>query len=273
MLVLLVLCSFLPVAANAELSAHFLDVGQGLAVIIQCDGETMIYDGGTAGKSSLIYSYLTKTLGFERIDVMIASHPHADHIGGLSGALNACSVGIIYSPVSTDDSRFDTKAFHALVKYATIQGLDFVIPSVGDTFTVGNATTVFLSPSKEYGNINDLSLVIRLQYGDVAFLFTGDAEWDAEHDMVGSGCDLSADVLCAGHHGSDTSSSYVFLREVMPKYVVISVGKNNSYGHPGEDALSRLRDVGAEVYRTDTQGTIVCWTNGSEIGISTEFPQ
>ena len=201
---------------------------------------------------------------------MIASHPHANPIGGPADALNACSIGIIYSPVAMDDDRFDTKSFRSLIKYAAIQDLDFVTPAVGNTFTIGNATALSLSPSKEYENVNDLSLAVHLQYGDVVFLFTGDAEWDAEHDMVESWYDLSADVLCVGHHGSDTSSSYVFLREVMPEYAVISVGTDNSYGHPSEDTLSRLRDVGARVYRTDTQGMVTCWTDGSEIGFSTE---
>ena len=117
---------------------------------------------------------------------------------------------------------------------------------------------------------NDLSLVVRIVYGDTSFLFTGDAEWDAEHDMVDAGLELSSTLLSIGHHGSNTSSSYVFLREVMPEYAVISVGKDNSYGHPSEDTLSRLRDVDAQVYRTDLQGTITCVSDGHSLSFETE---
>lgn len=265
---LMVACVFINTSAFAEsnLTIHFLDVGQGAAAIIQCDGEVMMFDGGSAGNSSFIYSYLQNTLGLEHIDVMVASHPHEDHIGGLSGALNACSVGTIYSPVT----EYDSKQFSSLLKYAGKQGLSLTVPAVGDTFTVGSATATFLSPAKAYANTNDLSLVVRIVYGDTSFLFTGDAEWDAEHDMVDAGHELSSTLLSVGHHGSNTSSSYVFLREVMPEYAVISVGKDNSYGHPSEDTLSRLRDVGALVYRTDLQGTITCVSNGHTLSFETE---
>lgn len=265
---LIVACVFINTSAFAEsnLTIHFLDVGQGAAAIIQCDGEVMMFDGGSAGNSSFIYSYLQNTLGIEHIDVMVASHPHEDHIGGLSGALNACSVGTIYSPVT----EYDIKTFSSLLKYAGKQGLSLTIPAVGDTFTVGSAVATFLSPAKAYDNTNDLSLVVRIVYCDTSFLFTGDAEWDAEHDMVDAGLELSSTLLSVGHHGSNTSSSYVFLREVMPEYAVISVGKDNSYGHPSEDVLSRLRDVGALVYRTDLQGTITCVSDGHTLSFETE---
>ena len=267
-MLLIVACVFINTSAFAEsnLTIHFLDVGQGAAAIIQCDGEVMMFDGGSAGNSSFIYSYLQNTLGLEHIDVMVASHPHEDHIGGLSGALNACSVGTIYSPVT----EYDSKQFSSLLKYAGKQGLSLTVPSVGDTFTIGSATATFLSPAKAYDNTNDLSLVVRIVYGDTSFLFTGDAEWDAEHDMVDAGIELSSTLLSVGHHGSNTSSSYVFLREVMPEYAVISVGKDNSYGHPSEDTLSRLRDVGALVYRTDLQGTITCNSDGHTLSFETE---
>ena len=121
-----------------------------------------------------------------------------------------------------------------------------------------------------YSNINDCSIVVRITHGNNTFLFTGDAEWDAEHDMVDSGYDLSAAVLKVGHHGSDTSSSYVFLREVMPKYAVISCGKDNSYGHPTEAVLSRLRDVSAQIFRTDLQGDVVFVSDGTTLSFGTE---
>ena len=255
------------IAASAEeLIIYFLDVGQADAAILQCGDEVMMIDGGESSDSSLIYSYLTKTLGITHIDYMIATHPHADHIGGLSGALNACSVGFVYSPVTS----YDSKQFSSLVKYTQKQGHDLTVPEVGDSFAFGDAQVQFLSPAMEYSNVNDCSIVVRITHGSNTFLFAGDAEWDAEHDMLSSGYDLSATVLKVGHHGSDTSSSYVFLREVMPKYAVISCGEGNSYGHPTEAVLSRLRDAGTQVFRTDLQGDIICVSDGNELTFAVE---
>ena len=254
------------IASAENLLVYFLDVGQADAAILQCGDEVMMIDGGESSDSSLIYSYLTKTLGITHIDYMIATHPHADHIGGLSGALNACSVGVVYSPVRS----YDSKQFSSLVKYTQKQRRDLTVPEVGDSFSFGDAQVQFLSPMKEYSNINDSSIVVRIIHGINTFLFAGDAEWEAEHDMVDSGYDLSATVLKVGHHGSDTSSSYVFLREVMPKYAVISCGEGNSYGHPTEAVLSRLRDVGAQVFRTDLQGDVVFVSDGTALSFGTE---
>lgn len=253
-------------ASGNSFEIHFIDVGQADAAVIICDNEVLMIDGGNSEDSDLIYSYLKNTLKLSHIDYMIATHPHEDHIGGLSAALNACSVGIIYSPV-TD---YDSKAFRSFKKYALLQGLDFVIPNVGDSFSLGSATVRFLSPYIEYPSMNDNSIVVRIIYGETSFLFTSDAEWDAEHDMVDSHFCLRADLIKVGHHGSNNSSSYVFLREVMPKYAVISVGKNNTYGHPSEDVLSRLQDADTEVYRTDIHGDIICTSDGQTLTFITE---
>ena len=218
------------------LTIHFIDVGQADAAVVMCGGETLMIDGGNAADSSLIYAYLTRTLGLTHIDYMIATHPHEDHIGGLPGALNACTVGTVYSPVA----EHDTQIFETLKTQAAKQGVGLTVPAVGSKFTVGTATVQFISPAKQFEDTNDWSLVVRIVYGDTSFLFTGDAGWDAEHEMVNSGYNLSANVLKVGHHGSDSSSSYVFLREVMPEYAIISVGEGNSYGHPTQAALSRL---------------------------------
>ena len=245
---------------------HFIDVGQADAAVIICDSEVLMIDGGNTGDSSLIYSYLTRTLGLEHIDYMIGTHAHEDHIGGLAGALNACTVGKVYAPVT----EYDSEAFGDFKKYVQKQGLEITVPTVGDTFYVGSATVQFLSPAHSYDDENANSIVVRIDYGRTSFLFTGDAEWVAEHDMVDSGYNLSATLLKVGHHGSDSSSAYVFLREVMPQYAVISVGAENGYGHPTDDVLSRLRDVGATVYRTDLHGDIVCYSDGRSLTFSTE---
>lgn len=268
--VALILCLFLfmIVCATAESSfvIHFIDVGQADAAVVLCDGEVLMIDGGNTADSSLIFSYLRNTLGLDYIDCMIGTHAHEDHIGGLSGALNACTVGKIYSPVT----EYDSRAFRSFKKYADKQGCGLTVPVVGNRFHVGSAEVCFYSPAKAYESTNDNSIVVRIVYGDTTFLFTGDAEWAPEHDMVESGFDLSATLLKVGHHGSSTSSSYVFLRAVMPQYAVISVGKDNPYDHPSESVLSRLHDAGATVYRTDTQGHIICHSDGKQLFFDTE---
>lgn len=253
-------------ATNSSFAIHYLDVGQADAAIVLCDGKVMMIDGGNSADSSFVYSYLRNTLGIEHIDYMVATHPHVDHIGGLSGALNACSVGMIYSPVS----EYESKAFTSLKKYADKQGLSLTIPTLDQRIPLGTASFEFLSPRRKYDDTNDQSLVLKITYGQISFLFTGDAEWNPEHDMIDDHVDLLSTVLKVGHHGSDTSTSYVFLREVNPSYAIISVGSDNKYGHPTEAVLSRLRDADVTIYRTDLQGTIICQSDGKQVSFSTE---
>lgn len=260
---LIVVLLMLPGGSAEEdlLHIYYVDVGQADSTIITCDDDVLMIDGGNAADSQLIFSILRNTLHIEHINCMIATHPHEDHVGGLAAALNACSVESLLTPVL----EYDTKAFHSMMKYAGKQGVNIVVPSVGDYFMIGSARVDILGPLRFYENSNDNSIVCRIAHGENTFLFGGDAEWTSERDLVDSGVDLSADVLKVNHHGSDTSSSYVFLRAVMPEYAVISVGKDNSYDHPSEAVLSRLQDVGAEVFRTDELGSIECISDGTSI--------
>lgn len=250
---------------NSTFEVHYIDVGQGDCSLILCDGEAMLIDGGEASESSKVYAYL-KAHGVDHLEYMVATHAHSDHIGGLSGALNYASVGTAFCPVT----EYDSKTFSNLVKYLGNQGLGITVPSAGDTFVLGSATVQVLGPQKEYDDPNDMSIVLKITYGETSFLFTGDAERTAEADILDAGYDLSATVLKVGHHGSDTSTSYPFLREIMPEYAVIQVGTDNSYGHPTEDTLSRLRDADVKVYRNDLQGTIICTSDGESVSFSTE---
>ena len=251
------------------LHIYFLDVGQGDAAVILCDGEAMMIDGGDSKHSSFIYSFLRNTLELDEIEIMIASHPHADHVGGLAAALNACPVGVLYTPLLD----YDTKTWQSVIKYAEAQGTPILIPEPGDQLSLGDSTVEIIGPIWYSNKTNNLSLIVKVTYGDTSFLFTGDAEWDEEHDLVEAGADLKADVLRVAHHGSETSSSYVFLREVMPTYAVISVGKQNQYGHPSSEVISRLEDTGASIYRTDINGTIECYSDGKIISFSPERAQ
>ena len=164
--------------------------------------------------------------------------------------------------------EYDASVFR-LVKYAESRAT-LEKPEAGQTFSLGGAEATVLGPLREYDDNNDNSIVLRIVYGDTSFLFTGDAGRDAEADLTASGEELSATVLKVGHHGSATSTGYVFLRDVMPQYAVISVGTDNSYGHPSEDTLSRLRDAGAQVFRTDLQGTVTAVSDGKTVTITTQ---
>jgi len=250
---------------GSSFAVHYIDVGQADCALVTCDGAYMLIDGGNAEDSDLVYTYL-KNSGVEHLDYMVATHAHEDHIGGLSGAAYAATVGVALSPVT----QGDTKVFKNLVKSLAQQDVELTVPSPGDAFSLGSAQVEILGPLKDYDETNDTSIVLRVDYGETSFLFTGDMESPAEADLVEAGVDLSATVLKVGHHGSSSSTSYRFLREVLPEYAVIPVGKGNSYGHPSEAVLSRLEDAEVTLYRTDLHGTIIAESDGKTVTFTTE---
>ena len=244
---------------------HFIDVGQALSVLVECDGQFMLYDGGNVDDGSLVVSYLQKQ-GVEQLQYVFCSHAHEDHVGGLAAVMAKFPAGHAYSPV-TEGS---TKCFNDFVKYTQQQGLQLEVPSVGTVWPLGSATVTLLGPVTQYSETNNTSLVLRIDYGDTSFLLTGDMENTAETDLVNSGANLKADVLQVGHHGSSTSTGYLFLNAVLPEMGVISCGAGNKYGHPHEETLSILRDAKVDVYRTDLQGTITIGSDGQSFTVGTE---
>ena len=251
-------------AQAGTLTVTWLDVGQGDAAVIQCGGQSMLIDGGKPEKSSYIYAWLQQH-GLSYLDVIVATHVDADHIGGLSGALNYASVGTAYCPVTTGT----TETFQSFVKYLAQRGKQITVPTAGETFALGGAQVQILGPLHRAEDSNDNSIVLKVSFGATSFLFTGDAERAEEQDLLNAGVNLQSTVLKVGHHGSDTSTSYPFLRAVAPQYAVISVGAGNSYGHPTEAVLSRLRDAGVTTFRTDMQGEITAVSDGQTINFST----
>lgn len=273
---LLVLCLLLTACSPAStstaisegssgLTVYYLDVGQADAAVLLCDGEVMMIDGGNAGDSDFIYAWLEKN-NIDQIDVMVCSHSHEDHVGGLSGALNYATVKSAYAPVT----EADTKVFENFVYYLDQQGVSITVPEPGDTISLGSAQVEFLGPVEDYDDPNNTSLVMRVTYGETSFLFTGDMETKSENDMLDAYWDLSATVLKVAHHGSDTSSSEEFLQAVDPAYAVISVGEGNEYGHPMPVILDRLAELAIPVYRTDELGMICCVSDGKTLTFTSE---
>lgn len=250
---------------NSTFEIHFIDVGQADAALVLCDGKAMLIDGGNAEDSSLLYTYL-KNHNISHLDYVIGTHAHEDHIGGLAGALNYASVGTAYCPATS----YDTKAFGNFVKVLDKHGVSITVPSTGDSFTLGSAACTILAVNTDSSDPNNTSIVLRIVYGDTSFLFTGDAERVVEQAILNRGANINSTVLKVGHHGSESSTSYVWLREIMPQYAIISVGKDNSYGHPTEEVLSRLRDAEVKTFRTDLQGDIICVSDGKNVTFTVE---
>ena len=240
------------VSEDYELMVRFIDVGQGDASLITCNGHSMLIDGGRSSSSDKIYTIL-KDAGIKYLDYIVATHPEADHIGGLAGALNYATVGTAFSPVTEAEGE----AFQNFKKYLDKQDVGITVPEAGQQYELGAAVFTILGPISLSESNNNNSIVIKLTCGDTSFLFTGDAEEKEEQDILSSGADLGSTVLKVGHHGSSTSTSNAWLNAVSPSYAVISCGKDNEYGHPAEDVLSRFKERDVTVLRTDLQGDII----------------
>lgn len=242
------------------LYVHYIDVGQGDSELICCGGEYMLIDAGEPSASDTVVDYLNDH-GIEKLEYVVCSHGHADHCGGLDAVVENFEVGTVF----TSPYPGDTSSYEIFSDTVSAKGLAMTVPELGESYTLGEAKLEFIGPLEEYDNLNDDSLVMRLEYGDTSFLFTGDMTSKAERDLLEDGANVKCDVLKVGHHGSSGSSSYRFLYEAEPKIAVISCEAGNSYGHPHEEALSRLNDCGAEVCRTDLEGSIVIFSNGMEV--------
>ena len=245
---------------TTDMTVHFLDVGQGLSILVQSDGETLLYDGGPRSASSYVVSYL-QDQQISEIDYMISSHYDEDHVSGLIGCLNAFSVKTVIGA----DYVHDSGLYDSFMNGVEAQGLEVQHPTVGTEYAFGTGSFTILSPKSISKESNANSVAIKLTNGTDRFIFTGDADHNSEADMVTSGINLECDVLSVGHHGSATATSWDFLEATVPEYAVISCGAGNMYGHPDVDTMEKLSAMEIQVYRTDEQGTIVAYSSGNGI--------
>lgn len=253
-------------AGNADLKVHFIDVGQADCILVESEGNYMLVDAGNNEDAPVITAYLKKQ-GVKRLEYVIGTHPHEDHIGSLDSVIDAFEIENVMLP----KKEHTTKTFEDVITAIENKNLSITAPEVGDKYQIGSAQFTILAPNHTYGEeLNNWSIGIKLTNGKHSFLMCGDAEKEAEQDILSNGIDISAEVYKVSHHGASTSTTEAFLNAVSPEYAVICVGKDNTYGHPTKKTLDRLKKAGVQVFRTDEQGSIVADCDEDEIVWSTE---
>lgn len=275
-IIVLLLCIFLlagcteaiktekiPVTAGHDMRVQFIDVGQGDSILIESpNGKTMLVDGGVKGAGQQVVSYL-RELGVNKLDIVVATHPDADHIGGLIPVLNSMTIEQFYDSGKVHTSQ----TFEEMLTLIDEKNIPYDVPTPGDNIKFDEDVTVkVLNANEQASDNNDASIVLKIVYGNVSFLLTGDAGIALEKEMMQY--DVSATVLKAGHHGSNTSSSEDFIRAVKPEVTILSYGKDNKYGHPHAEVVDRLQEIGSKIYATADIGTITVTTDGVNYAVN-----
>lgn len=255
-----------PNSVDGELRIHYIDVGQADSILLTLNDSAMLIDAGNNDDGDLVVNYLRKQ-GISSLDYVVGTHPHEDHIGGLDNVIKAFNIKTILMPKVQNT----TKTFEDVLDAIDSKGLLITSPNVGDTYGLSTANFTILSCKNENTKeLNSVSIVLRLVFGNQSYIFCGDAEKDNEYDMMNSGLTLKSNVIKVGHHGSTTSSLEKFILAVDPEIAIISVGKDNDYGHPHDKIIKRLDRLGIKTYRTDVSGTIVITSDGNKNTITVE---
>ena len=250
-------------ANKEELEVHFIDVGQADSILIHCKDENALIDAGKSDSEKVLIPYFNK-LGIKKFKYVFGTHAHEDHIGSMDAVILKYDIGAFYMP----DVMTTTKTFENVLDTLDERGYYFETPKIGTTLNVCGGTLKVLYVGDDESDLNSTSIVIRMDYGKTSFLFTGDATSEVEKAILDE--DIDVDVLKVAHHGSQYSSTLGFLKKVSPKYAVISVGEKNTYNHPSDTILRRLKVLNVETYRTDKFGTIIIGSDGNVLDIKTE---
>lgn len=258
-------CTFTPAqnSVSGDLTVYFIDVGQADCALLVCGGQSMLVDAGNVDDGDAVVNFI-RSLGIKKLDHIVVTHAHEDHVGGMSRVIKAFQTGKIYCSVA----EHDNSCFRRFVSAAEEKG-GLTLAKKGMQWQLGDAQVKVLWPQSTEGlSENNTSVVLKIGFGKINFLLMGDLESDSESVLCHYGFDLSADVLKVGHHGSSSSTSYLFLRSVMPRYAVISCEKGNSYGHPHKETLTKLEQAEAEILRTDRDGTVRMDTDGQNLTVT-----
>ncbi|HEX9062011.1 MAG TPA: ComEC/Rec2 family competence protein [Clostridia bacterium] len=249
---------------DGKLKLFFLDVGQADSILIRTGSSSMLIDAGNNPDGEDVVNYI-RNEGVKKLDYVIGTHPHEDHIGGMDDVVNSFDIGKIYMP----EASANTRTYADVITAVKNKGLKITRPVPGTNFKLGDAEVTILAPNgKKYDDLNNYSIAVKIVFGKTSFLLTGDAQIESENEMLQKGFDLKADVLKLGHHGSHTSTGPEFLKAVSPEYAVISCGKDNDYGHPHRETMEKLEKANIKVYRTDECGTIICTSDGKSISFN-----
>lgn len=254
-----------------DVTVHFIDVGQGDCTLIMTDTVNVLIDCGEEEQADSVIRYI-ESRGITKLDLVIATHPHSDHIGGMYKILQSFQVGEVLMPELAYDMIPFSNAYSSMIAVMEKKSIPVHYAAAGDTIRLGGGTYLdVLGPlHNDYDTLNNFSVVVKLTHGRNKFLFAADMERASENDMLNTGADVSAAVLKVAHHGSTSSSTAAFLKQVSPRYAVISVGRDNVYGHPTPEVISRLQALECEIITTAGDGNIVFVSDGGTLTWYTE---
>ena len=258
------------ITENKNFKVHYIDVGQGDCSLIEADGNYMLIDAGENGHEQQIINYLN-SVGVKKLDYVIITHQHSDHIGGIPEVLEEFAVDNIIMPRLTQAQTPTNSTYKAFLNAVQNSGAKVIASKADAVYTLGSSSFILMAPiTNDAKDINNMSVFVKVSYGTKTFLFTGDGETEEELEVLDTGADLDCDVLHAGHHGSYSSSCKDFLSAVTPEICVISCGEDNDYGHPHDAAIKRIKKHTDEIYRTDICGSIVIQSDGNDLSVSYE---